>query len=131
MASITIATVNIPNWELTSDVQLRVYALDSFEAADGTLVVAGVPSEDSSQNNNFFQAVSSTLSGSTLTIASVTLESTTDSLDNPAARYGAYFFTTEGQFIGAFGEFASFSLPSSPTSTTWAAIAIAQAGGSL
>lgn len=131
MASITIASVTVPNWELTSDVQLRLYALESFVAADGTLVAAGVPSEDCSQNNNFFQAVNCTLSGTTLTIAACTLESTSDSMDNPEARYGAFFFTTEGQLIGAFGEFASFALPASPTSTTWGAIAVAQAGGSL
>jgi hypothetical protein len=68
------------------------------------------------------------VSGTTLTIASCTLESTTDSLSNPAAQYGAYFFTTGGVRICAFGEFAAFSLPASPTSTTWAAIAQAQGG---
>jgi hypothetical protein len=130
MATITIATVNIPNWQLSSDVVLRIYALQPFEAADGTLVSAGIPSEDSSQSGNFFQSVACTLTGTTLAIASCALESTTDSLDNPSAQYGAYFYTTEGQKLGAFAEFAAFTLPAAPTSTTWGAIAIAQ-GGSL
>lgn len=128
MASITIASASVPNWELSSDVQLRIYPLQSFIAADSTIEGAGTPSEDSTQNDNDYIAVNCTLSGTTLTIASCTLESTTDSLDNPGAQYGAYFFTNEGQRLGVFAEFATFSLPASPTSTTWAAIAEAQKG---
>jgi hypothetical protein len=129
MASITIASVAIPNWELGSDVQLRIYALASFVALDNTIVAAGKPSEDTSESGNFYQPVACTLSGTTLTIASCTLESTVDSQDNPSAMYGAWFFTTEGQRIGAFAEFAGFFLPASPTSTTWKAIAIALEAG--
>lgn len=128
MASIAIASVTLPNWELGPDVQLRIYALQSFIAADSSIIAAGTPSEDASQNNNFFEGVACTVSGTTLTIAACTLESTTDSLDNPAATYGAYFYTTEGQRIGGFGRFSNFCLPSAPTSTTWAAIEQAQVG---
>jgi hypothetical protein len=128
MASISIASVAIPNWDLSSDVALRIFALQSFIAADGNILSAGTPSEDSTQNDNFYESVACTLSGSTLTVAACTLESTTDSLDNPAAQYGAYFFTNEGQRIAAFAEFAAFALPASPASTTWKAIAIAQRG---
>jgi len=128
MALITIASVSIPNWDLSNDVALRIYALQPFIAADGAIISAGLPSEDSTQSGNFFQSVACSLSGQTLTIASCTLESTTDSLDNPSALYGAYFYTNEGQRIGAFAEFAAFVLPASPTSTTWKAIAIAQRG---
>ncbi len=128
MATIAIASVSVNNWELGSDVGLRIYALESFVAADSSIVPSGVPSEDESTNNNNFLAVACTVSGTTLTIAACSLKSTTDSLDNPAARYGAYFFNNEGQNLGAFGEFAAFSLPPSPTSTTWAAIAVAQLG---
>ena len=126
MASVFIASVNIPNWELGPDVVLRIYAQQSFEAADGSIIAAGVPSEDASENDNLFQSVACTLSGTTLNIAACSLESTTDSLDNPSARYGAFFFTNEGQRIGTFAEFGSFVLPSAPASTTWAAIAVAQ-----
>lgn len=123
MAVISIASTSISNWELSNDVVLRIYALQSFISADGNLNPAGVPSEDAAQNDNFFQSVACTLSGTTLTIAACSLESTTDSLDNTAAKYGAYFFTSEGQNLGAFAQFASFALPASPTSTTWHAIA--------
>jgi hypothetical protein len=128
MALISIASISIPNWDLTSDVELRVYPLQSFIAADGSMIAAGIPSEDSSQNDNFFQRVPCTLTGTTLAIAACALESTTDSQDNPSAQYGAYFFTSEGQRLGTFAEFATFSLPPAPTSTTWNAIAIAQKG---
>ena len=126
MAQISIAAAAISNWELGPDVQLRIYALESFVSADGNLNAAGVPSEDSSQNDNFFQAVTCTLSGTTLSIAPCTLESTTDSLDNPSAKYGAFFFTNEGQNLGEFAEFAAFALPASPAGTTWKDIAMAQ-----
>ena len=129
MASISIASAAIPNWELSSDVQLRIYPLQNFVAADSTIEDAGTPGEDASVNSNNYEAVSCTLSGTTLTIAACTLESTVDSPTNPSAAYGAYFFTNEGQRIGAFGAFSSFFLPATPTSTTWAAIALAQEVG--
>lgn len=128
MAVISVAPISIANWELGSDVQLRIYALSSFLAADNSIVSAGVPSEDSTVAGTFFQPVACTVNGTTLSIAAFTLESTTDSLDNPAAQYGAYFYTTEGQRIAAFAEFAAFSLPNLPSSTTWTAIATAQKG---
>jgi hypothetical protein len=128
MATISIASVVIPNWQLGADVVLRVYALESFVAADTTIVSAGCPSDDISEGQNFFQQVSCSLSGTSLTLSALTLLSTTDSLDNAAAKYGAYFYTTEGQRLGAFAEFSTFFLPAAPSSTTWKAIAVAQAG---
>jgi hypothetical protein len=128
MASVTVAAASIPNWELSPDVQLRIYPLQNFVAADNTIESAGVPSEDAVEAANNYVAVACTLLGSTLTIASCVLKSTTDSLDNPGALYGAFFYTTEGEKIGAFAQFATFALPNSPASTTWAAIAQAQKG---
>ena len=128
MATISIASAAVSNWVLPSDVVLRIYALQSFLAADNTLVAAGVPSGDASQNDNFFQAVSCALNGTTLTVAACALESTTDAQDNPNAQYAACFFTNEGVRIGAFAQFAAFFLPASPNPTTWAAIALAQKG---
>jgi hypothetical protein len=122
MASVSIASTSIPNWQAGSDVVLRIYPLSSFQAADGTLLVQGNPSNDEASAANFYIPVACTLSGSTLSIASVTLKSTTDSVDNPTAKYGAFFYTNEGEQIAAFGQFASFALPASPTSTTWDAL---------
>jgi hypothetical protein len=128
MALITIAGASIPNWEGGSDVVLRIYPLSSFQAADGTLEMQGTPGDDEAASSNFYIPVACTLSGTTLSIASCTLESTADSLDNPAARYGAFFYTNEGEKIAPFGQFASFVLPASPTSTTWDAVDQAQQG---
>jgi hypothetical protein len=128
MASITIASVALPNWQRDSDVQLRVYARSSFIASDGTLVVQGCPDFDEAIAGNWFVSAVCTLSGSTLTIPSITLISTTDSQDNPAAELSAYFYTNEGEQIGPFGAFAQFRLPASPTSTTWKNIQLAQGG---
>jgi hypothetical protein len=122
MASVSIAATSIPNWQAGSDVVLRIYPLSSFQAADGTLLVQGNPSNDEASAANFYIPVACTLSGSTLSIASVTLKSTTDSVDNPTAKYGAFFYTNEGEQIAPFGQFASFALPASPTSTTWDAL---------
>lgn len=129
MAVITIASAVVPSWNAGSDVQLRIYALENFIAADGAMLIGGPVSSDSSLDGNFCIEIGCTLSGALLTIASFPIESTTDSQDNPSATYGAYFFTNEGEMICPFGEFASFQLPSSPTSTTWQAIALAQGKG--
>ena len=126
MATISIASDTIPNWQLGSDVQLRIYPLKSFEAADGTLEVQGSPNADQSQSANFYISVSCSLSGTALTISACSLESTTDAQDNPSATYGAWFYTTEGEQLGAFGIFKSFLLPATPANTTWGAIEIAQ-----
>jgi hypothetical protein len=128
MAAVIIAATSIYNWELASDVELRIYALQSFWGSDGYEVVAGNPSEDSSDNDLFFAIAACTFGGpgsGTLNIAAITLESTTDS-SNPNATYAAYFYTLEGQRLAVFGEFGSFALPPTPNSTTWGAVAAAQ-----
>jgi hypothetical protein len=127
MPLITIASVNVPNWQRDSDVELRAFADKSFAASDGTLIVKGDPSEDQERSDNWFLRGTCSLAGSTLTVNSLELYSTTDS-DQPDARWQAWFFTAEGERIGPFGEFQRFALPETPTATTWAAIAAAQEG---
>ena len=82
----------------------------------------GNPNEDEAVSSNFFISVVCTLAGTVLSIAAVTLKSTTDSLDNPSAKYGAFFYTNEGEQIAPFGSFASFLLPASPNIKTFDAI---------
>lgn len=130
MPLITIASVTIPNWQRDSDVELRLFADASFSAQSGDLIVQGDPSENAEKSDNFFVRAACTLSGTSLTIASVQLDSTLDS-DVPSCHWQAWFFTPDGVRIGAFGEFQRFVLPASPTSTTWAAIAAAQQGPTL
>jgi hypothetical protein len=128
MPVITIAAVTLNNWQQSSDVQLRIYALESFIDSAGNLINAGNPTEDESVSGNWFVAAACTLAGTQLTIAQVQLSTTTDS-DNPNALYSAWFFTTEGERIGPFQEFQTFKLPATlPSNTTWKAVAQAQGG---
>ena len=121
--SVTIAATAVPNWQRDNDVVLRIYALASFVAADGTEIVGGDTSMDSSSNSNWFQSLACTITNNQMHIPAVTLPSTTDSVDNPQAAYCALLFTTEGDLISPYGQFVRFVLPPLPASTTWAAIA--------
>ena len=97
-------------------------------ASDGTDLVAGCPSDDEANGSNFYGKIVCTVADAVLTIPETVLESTTDSEDNPGARYGAWFYTSEGERLGPFGQFQRFALPPTPTSTSWPAIEAAQAG---
>jgi hypothetical protein len=70
---------------------------------------------------DFYIQSACTVSGNTLTIPAISLDSTTDSPDNPSARYSAFLVdTSTGDTIQAFG--SSFSLSPDSASTTWPAI---------
>jgi len=120
MASITIGNIAISGWQgNTNGVQLRIYTNGSFTATGGNLHPATVQDNPASLGT-FFQTYTCTVSGSTLTVPTVTLDSTTDSPDNPSASYSAIFFdTSSGKQIQQFGTYSSFSISPSPTSTTW------------
>ena len=130
---ITISSVTIPNWQGTSDsVSLLIYINGAFTAETGTLypltVSTGLPYGGHQSVGTFYQSFPCTVSSGTLTIPSITIDSTTDSPDNPAATYSAVLWdTTVGIPIQMFGTLAAWSLNSSPTSTTWAAIFTAEA----
>jgi len=120
MASITISNIAIPNWQgNTQGVQLRVFTNGSFTASNGNVNPATFQSNPASLGT-FFRTYTCSVSGSTLTVPTVTLDSTTDSIDNPSASYSAVLFdTNSGKPIQPFGTYTSFSLSPSPTSTTW------------
>lgn len=127
MASITIASVTIPGWQgNTSGVVLRIYTNESFTAASGTLYPQSVRT-NSPALGTFFQSYGCTVSSGSLTVPSVTIDSTTDSPDNPDATFSAVLWdTTTDLPIQNFGTYGSWQLTPSPTSTTWAAIFAAQ-----
>lgn len=128
MPQITIASATIPGWQgNTSGVQLRIYANQSFTASSGTLYPQSNANAPASLGT-FFQVYPCTVSGGGLVIPAVTLDSTTDSPDNPDATFSAVLFDTQsGKQIQPFGTFPSFPLNPTPTSTTWAAIFSAEA----
>ena len=130
MAAITIATVTIPNWNNgpVTGVALYVYCNAAFTASDGTIVPQTQRPNVTTGLGTFFQIEICTTSGSSLVVPAITLESTTDSPDNPNATYSAVLWdTNSNQFIQTFGTFTNFSLPNSPTSTTWDAVFTANA----
>lgn len=127
MALITISSVTIPGWQGSSlGVVLRIYTNSDFTAETGTLYPRSVITNTASLGT-FFQSYSCSVSGGSLTIPSVTLDSTTDSPDNPDATYSAVLWdTATGLQVQPFGTYTAFRLPPSPTSTSWAAIFSAQ-----
>ena len=130
MASITIASVGIPGWQgNTSGISLRVYTVSDFTAESGTIYPRTVISNLKIAGlGSFFQSFACTVASGTLTIPAITLDSTTDSPDNPAASYSCMFWdSASGKPIQSFGTLPTFTLPASPTSTTWAAIYASEA----
>lgn len=124
MPAITVASVTIPNWQgNSSNVALHVYSIADFTAQDGTLVPKSIRAHVSNGLGTFLVSVACSVSGGALTIPSLTLESTTDSGDNPAAMYCAELWdNASNQAIQAFGTVTRFPITPTPSSTTWAQI---------
>jgi hypothetical protein len=125
MAQITIASTSIPGWQgSSSGITLHIYTNAAFAAASGTLYPQTILSNAASLGT-FFLSFACTVSGGALVIPAITIDSTTDALDNPAATYTAVVWDTNaGMAVQPIGTF--YLLPS-PTSTTWAAIFAAEA----
>ncbi len=100
MSTITIAGISIGDWHLTQTagtgvVQLRIYATQSFLTSAGTIVPGGSPT-----GGALYQTIPCDVAGPdangnyTLTIPSITIDSTTDSPDpvSTSARYVTWFF---------------------------------------
>src|SRR5882762_6728165 len=114
MPLITISTATIPGWSgNTSGVALRIYTNADFTAQTGTIYPKSIPANGSL--GTFFQSYACAVSGGSLTIPIVTLDSTVDSPDNPGASYAAMLWdTTTGKAIQPFGTFSKFSLLATP-----------------
>ena len=130
MSQVTIASATIPNWQgNTLGVVLRIYNNASFSAQSGTIYPQSMLTNPAGLGT-FFQAFTCTVSGGSLVIPAITLDSTTDSPDNPQATYTAVIYaTSSGQPVQTFGTTPTFYLNPAPTSTTWQAIYAAE--GSL
>lgn len=125
MSLITIASVTVSGWQgNTSGVSLRIYTNADFTAATGTFYPRTVPDNLKSAGlGTFYQSYPCTVANGALTIPAVSVDSTTDSTDNPASTYSAVLWDgTSGKPIQTFGTSSSFALPPTPAATTWAAI---------
>jgi len=81
---------------------------------------AGIPLQPSSPNTPYFyKDVTITIVGTDATIASFTIDSTTDGLDIQTARYNAYFYSSTGARIALYDGFDSFKLGPTPTTVDW------------
>lgn len=87
MSVITITTTTVPNWQRGGTTcTLRIAANVDFLTSDGTPILSG-----HIDHGVFYQIVSCTISGTTVTIPEFDIDSTTDSSD-PNATYTAVFF---------------------------------------
>jgi hypothetical protein len=111
--TITVPSQTVPNFQARSSgpVFLRIFLNRAFVANNGT-GVAGTPQQPSSPaSNNYYLQLTCTLAGTTLTIPSFTIDSTTDGLDINTATYSAYFFDSTGAQIGVYAGFEQFRVP--------------------
>src|ERR1700721_902188 len=130
MASISIASVTINGWQgNVSGVELLIYTNQSFTAESGNIYPQSIRCSPASLGT-FYQSYSCSVTpgggspptNSTLTIPVVTLDSTTDSPDNPDATFSAVLWdSTSGKQIQTFATFSSFSLAPLPISRPGAA----------
>jgi hypothetical protein len=120
-AQVTIASQQIKNWQGGTSVELRIYALDDFVDATGQPVVKGSPYDQT--QGKWFSKVTCTVASTTLTCPSVNVPPTVNSIDKPGAKLGAFLFNpSTNRLIGPYSVFGSFSVPASPSSTTWSDI---------
>jgi hypothetical protein len=124
MAQVTISSVTLSGWSgLTTGVALYVFCDDAFTGSDGAIVPKSVRENVKNGLGAFYQSLGCTVNQGQLVIPSVTLESTTDSLDNSSATYSAVLWDqNSNQMIQQFGTFPSFPVSPAPVATTWAAI---------
>ena len=123
MANITISSATVAGWQgNSSGVKLRVYTNDDFIASDGSIYPKSVVNNPPALGT-FFQEYACSVSSGSLVIPAVTLDSTTDSTDNPDASYSAVLWdSVSGTKIQQFGTRPSFTLQPTPVNITWSQI---------
>lgn len=115
--SVTINSVTVGSWRypMTQGVKVRVYPNNTFLSSSGTLVQRGQFGA-----TQWYREASCTVSGSNITIPSMSIDTTDDS-DVPAASYTAYFVDAKGNKIDTFYNY--FRVPSTyGSSITWSDI---------
>lgn len=117
--AISISSVVLSDWQGGSTVALRIKIGATFTSLAGNIWLKTMDSP--AGQGDFYIQSACTVDKNTLTIPAISLDSTTDSPDNPSARYSAFLVdTSTGDTIQAFGP--SFSLSPDSASTTWPAI---------
>ncbi|GEM_PF-5690960 len=116
-ATVTISSTTIENIQYGgSTCTLKIWANSNFFTSGGLAVLGGAVGSD-----NVYKSVACTISGTTLTIPSLTIDSTTDSIDKPTAVYTAVFYDSTGRRRDVYLSNFRVSHSLAPT-TTWGAI---------
>jgi hypothetical protein len=123
--TVTVSSTTIPDLHYTGTTfTLRIWVeagQNGFTDSAGIFHVSGVV-----DSSSVYKTVTCTLSGTTGICPSFTIDSTTDALDYPAARYNAYLYDSKGTKRDPW--FVQFPVPATATSTTWAALRIYKLG---
>jgi hypothetical protein len=119
--SITVSSQQVQNVQ-TSVTELRIACNHAFISSDNKPI-----QQSSLANGTFYQSVPVTMSGTTATIATFILDSTTDGRNFVASRYSAAFFDADGNKVATYEPFTNFAVPpvfDTGTTCTWSQIAI-------
>jgi len=113
-SSITVNPITVSSWRypMVQGIKVRIYPNNTFLTSDGSLVKRGQVGV-----SQWYKEYSCTVSGTNVTLPTMTLDSTTDS-DVPSASYTAIFFDSKGNKIDTY--YNAFRVPSTYGSTvTW------------
>lgn len=121
--SVTVSSASALNWQYGTPATLRIYVNSAFFDSDGLYHPA-----QQTGGPNFYYSATCTASGTTLTIPSIVLPSTTDSGTNPNATYTAVLYDKNGTRRETW--MANFKLPIA-TPTTWKDISIYNGAGPI
>lgn len=118
---ITVSSQQVPNVQ-TSVTSLRIFCNRAFITSDGKPIQQSSPDD-----GTFYLSVPVSMVGTTATIASFTLDSTTNGRNFTGARYSAFFYDADGNKVAAYQPFSNFAVPplfDSGTTATWTQIAV-------
>lgn len=123
-AEITVSSfVASRDWRARdTSLELRLYATESFlttgSAPEPMVIGSGL---DSKIN---YKAVSCSVASNVVTCPQFTVQSTTDSVNRPGAKYYFALYDTSGARRLVLNNGSPLAVPASPASTTWSAIVI-------
>lgn len=125
---ITVSQVTIPNWNGVTTVEARIYYDQAFISSTGQTIQPGSPG-----GGGFFTKYTCSVSGGNLVFPSsgtVTLTSTVDGKNYNNRVVSVYFFNTAtGAMLQPYQGFQNIRIPATPTTTTWADLAVYNAAG--
>lgn len=127
---ITVSSQQVPNVQ-TNVASLRIFCNRAFITGGST--GAGKPIQQSNPDEGgFYLSVPVSMVGTTATIASFIIDSTTDGRNFTGARYTAYFYDSDGNKIAPYQPFSNFAVPpvfDTGTTASWTQIAVFNTSG--